>query len=85
MLHSHCSRNVIQKTDYRVTSSFATLLDHILINENKLQIISFVINCDVTDHFPVAALIHRNIIHKRTEPIFVRSSAKFIVKILITI
>ena len=56
VLSSNCSTNIIDKPT-RVTPTSATVLDHILTNENKHQVIPFVIDYDITDHYPVAVLI----------------------------
>ena len=62
----------------RVTSSSATVLDHIITNENKHQILPVVIDYDITDHYPVAALVHTYLAPKDNKQIrFSRSFAKF--------
>ena len=61
----------------KVTPSSGTIIDHILTNDSKHQIIPLVFGYDITDHYPVAALINRNLASKRSELILVRSFTKF--------
>ena len=61
----------------RVTSSSATVLDHITTNENRHEIIPSVIDYDITDHYPVMAIINRNVTSNPSQPIFIRSFNKF--------
>ena len=49
MLNSNCSTSIIN-LGTRVTSSSATVLDHIITNKNRHEIIPSVIDYDVTDH-----------------------------------
>ena len=69
--------NLIHKPT-RVTPSSGTIVDHILTSGSKHQIIPLVFDHDITDHYPVAALINRNLAPKRSEPILVRSFTKFV-------
>ena len=76
MLSPNCTVNLIDKPT-RVTLSSGTIRDHILTNDSKHQMISLMIDYDITDHFPVAALISKNLAPKRSESILVRSFTKF--------
>ena len=76
VLSSNCSTNIIDKPT-RVTPTSATVLDHILTNENMHQVIPFVIDYDITDHYPVAALISRNLSTNRSKSVLSRSFATF--------
>ena len=75
MLSSNCTVNLIDKPS-RVTPSSGTIIDHILTNDSKHHIIPLVFDYDITDHYPVAALIDRNLAPKRSESILVRSFTK---------
>ena len=76
MLSSNCTVNLIDKPT-RVTPSSGTIVDHILTNDSKHQTIPLVFDYDITDHYPVAALINRNLAPKRSESILVQSFTKF--------
>ena len=76
MLNSNCSTSIINLPT-RVTSSSATVLDHIITNENRHEIIPSVIDYDITDHYPVMAIINRNVTSNPSQPIFIRSFNKF--------
>ena len=76
MLNSNCSTSIINLPT-RVTSSSATVLDHIITNENRHEIIPSVIDYDITDHYPVMAIINRNVTSYPSQPIFIRSFNKF--------
>ena len=76
MLSSSCTVNLIDKPT-RVIPSSGTIIDHILTNDSKHQIIPLVFDNNITDHYPVAALINRNLAPKRSESILVRSFTKF--------
>ena len=76
MLSSNCTVNLIDKPT-RVTPSSDATIDHILTNDSKHQIISLVFDYDITDHYPVAFSINRNLAPKRSESILVRSVTKF--------
>ena len=52
MLKTNRSTNIINLPT-RFTPTTATILDHIITNENKHQIYSLVIDHDITDHYPV--------------------------------
>ena len=52
MLNANWSTSIVN-IPTRITSSSATVLDHIITNENRYEIISFVVNCNITDHFPI--------------------------------
>ena len=62
--------NLIDKPT-RVTPSSGTIIDHILTNDSKHHIIPLVFDYDITDHYPVAALINRNLAPKRSKSILV--------------
>ena len=77
MLTSNCSASLIN-IPTRVTLSFATVLDHIITNENRHVIIPFVIDYDITDHYPVMAIINSNFMPTHPQPTLVRSYSNFI-------
>ena len=56
MLLSYGIASVIDKPT-RITPSSATILDHILTNEDRFTIILGVIEHDLTDHYPVMVSI----------------------------
>ena len=60
-----------------MTSSSTTVLDHIITNENRHEIIPSVIDYDNTDHYPVMTIINRNVTSNPSQPIFIRSFSKF--------
>ena len=76
MLSSNCTVNLVDKPT-RVTSSSGTFIDHILTNDSKHHTIPLVFDYDITDHYPVATLINRNLAPKPSESILVRSFTKF--------
>ena len=76
LLSSNCATNIID-VPTRVTTSSATVLDHIITKENKHQIVPAVVDYDITDHYPVVALVNNKSIHKNVQPKFARSFAKF--------
>ena len=76
LLSSNCATNIID-VPTRVTTSSATVLDHIITNENKHQIFPAVVDYDITDHYPVMALVNDKLIHENVQPKFARSFAKF--------
>ena len=76
LLSSNCATNIID-VPTRVTTSSATVLDHIITNENKHQIFPAVVDYDITDHYPVMALVNNELIHKNVQPEFARSFANF--------
>ena len=76
LLNSNCATNIID-VPTRVTTSSATVLDHIITNENKHQIFPAVVDYDITEHYPVMALVNNELIHKNVQPEFSRSFANF--------
>ena len=52
MLTSNCVTSFITKPT-RVTPSTATIIDHVLTNENRLTLTPFVIKYTLTDHYPI--------------------------------
>ena len=76
LLNSNCATNIID-VQTRVTTSSATVLDHMITNENKHQIFPAVVDYDITDHYPVMALVNNELIHKNVQPEFSRSFANF--------
>ena len=76
MLNSNCSTSIINLST-RLTSSSATVLDHIITHENRHEIIPSVIDYDITDLYPVMAIINRNVTSNPSQPIFIRSFNKF--------
>ena len=67
LLSSNCAANIID-VPTGVTASAATVLDHIITNENKQQIFPVVADYDITDHYPVMALVNNELIHKNVQP-----------------
>ena len=76
LLSSNCATNIID-VPTRVTATSATVLDHIITKENKHQIFPAVVDYDITDHYPVMALVNNKLNHKNVQPKFTRSFAKF--------
>ena len=56
MLSSHCSTSITDLPT-RVTCTSATVLDHIITNENRHVIRPVVIHHSITDHFPIMVII----------------------------
>ena len=69
MLTSNCSASLIN-IPTRVTSSSATVLHHFITNESTYY--------DITDHYPVMAIINRNFMPTHPQPTLVRSYSNFI-------
>ena len=76
LLSSNCATNIID-VPTRVTTSSAAVLDHIITNENKHQIFPAVVDYDITDRYPIMALVNNELIHKNVQPEFARSFANF--------
>ena len=76
MLNANCSTFIIN-IPTKITSSSATVLDHIITNENRYEILPFVVNYNITDHFPIIATIKNNFISQRHQQRLVRSFSKF--------
>ena len=58
MLSSNCSTSIID-IPTRVTCTSSSVLDHIIINENRRVIRPIVIDHSITDHIPIMAIIDR--------------------------
>ena len=56
LLTSHCVASLINKPT-RVTATTAACLDHILTNENRYVLTPAVIECSITDHYPIMVFI----------------------------
>ena len=56
LLSFYCATNIID-VPTRVTTSSATVLDHIITNKNKHQIFPSVVDYVITNHYPVMALV----------------------------
>ena len=52
LLTSHCVASLVNEPT-RVTATAATCLDHILTNENRYVLTPAVIECSITDHYPI--------------------------------
>ena len=76
MLSSNCSTSIID-IPTRVTCTSSTVLDHIIINENRCVIRPIVIDHLVTDHFPIMAIIDRKLAIKNASHKFVCSFKNF--------
>ena len=78
LLSSNCATNIID-VPTRVTTTSATVLDHVITNEKEHQIFPAVVDYDITDywHYPVMALVNNELIHKNVQPEFARSFANF--------
>ena len=76
MLNANCSTS-ITNIPTRITSSSATVLDHIITNENRYEILPFVVNYNIIDHFPVTATTKNNFISQRHPQRLLRSFNKF--------
>ena len=76
MLNANCSTSIIN-IPTRITSSSATVLDHIITNEKRYEILSYVVNYNITDRFPIIATIKNNFIPQRHQQRLVRSFNKF--------
>ena len=58
-------------------NSSAAVLDHIITNENKHQVFPAEVDYDITDYYPIMALVNNELIHKNVQPKFARSFANF--------
>jgi len=56
MLSSNCATSIIN-IPTRVTQTSATILNHVITNENRHEILSVVIDYAIADHYPVMAVI----------------------------
>ena len=76
MLSSNCSTSIID-IPTRVTCTSSTVLDHIIINENRRVIRPIVVDHSITDHFPIMAIIDRKFATKNASHKFVRFFKNF--------
>ena len=76
MLSVNGSKNIFD-ISARVTSSSTAALDHKFTNDSKRKIFPSVINYDITNHYPVTALVCKNIVDESIREMFGRSFSNF--------
>ena len=77
MLTSNSATSLITKPT-KVTPSTATIIDHVLTNENRLILTPFVIKYTLTDHYPIMISVSQETNNTRKNQYkLVRSFSKF--------
>jgi len=78
MLSSNCATSVINRPiPMRVAQTSATILDHIITNENRHEILLVVICYAITDHYLMMAIIGKTFTTKNAPPNFAKSFSHF--------
>ena len=44
----------------RISNNSSTIIDHIITNDSKHEIQSFIVKSDLTDHYPIFCVINKN-------------------------
>ena len=75
---SHGAITLITKPT-RISNNSSTIIDHIITNDSKHKLQSFIIKSDLTDHYPIFCVINKNSINnkKNIEQFFYRDKTKF--------
>ena len=76
MLSLNCSTSIIDIRT-RVTCTSATVLDHIITNENRQVIHPVVIDHSIIDHFPLLAITDKKFVTINASQKFARSFRNF--------
>ena len=63
----------------RISNNSSTIIDHIITNDSKHELQSFIVKSDLTDHYPIFCVINKNSINnkKNIEQFFYRDKTKF--------
>ena len=77
LLTSHCVASLINKPT-KITATTSTCLDHILTNENRYVLTPAVIECSITDHYPIMVFISCKLTASSIQSNYVRSLQKLI-------
>ena len=75
---SHGAIPLITKTT-RISNNSSTIIDHIITNDSKHELQSFIVKSDLTDHYPIFCVINKNSTNnnKNIEQFFYRDKTKF--------
>ena len=63
----------------RISNNSSTIIDHIITNDSKHELQSFIVKSDLTDHYPIFCVINKNSTNnkKNIEKLFYRDKTKF--------
>ena len=63
----------------RISNNSSTIIDHIITNDSKHELQSFIVKSDLTDHYPIFCVINKNSTNnkKNIEQLFYRDKTKF--------
>ena len=78
MILSHGPIPLITKP-IRISNNSSTIIDHIITNDSKQELESFIVKSDLTDHYPIFCVINKNSTNnkKDIEKLFCRDKTKF--------
>ena len=55
---SHGAISLITKPT-RISNNLSTIIDHIITNDSKHELQSFIVKSDLTDHYPIFCVINK--------------------------
>ena len=63
----------------RISNNLSTRIDHIITNDSKHELQSFIVKSDLTEHYPIFCVINKNSTNskKNIEQFFYRDKTKF--------
>ena len=63
----------------RISNNSSTIIDHIITNDSKHELQSFIVKSDLTDYYPIFCVINKNSTNskKNIEQFFYRNKTKF--------
>ena len=75
---SHAAIPLITKPT-RISNNSSTIIDHIITNDLKHELQTFIVKSDLTDHYPIFCVINKNSTNnkKNIEKLFYRDKTKF--------
>ena len=75
---SHGAIPLITKST-RISNNLSTIIDHIITNDSKHELQSFIVKSDLTDHYPIFCVINKNSTNnkKNIEKLFYHDKTKF--------
>ena len=75
---SHGSILLITKPT-KISNNSSTIIDHIITNDSKHELQSFIVKSDLTDHYPISCVINKNFTNnkKNIEKLFYREKTNF--------
>ena len=78
LILSHGAIPLITKPT-RISNNSSTIIDHIITNDSKHELQSFIVKSDLTDHYPIFCVIKKNSTNskKNIEQFFYRDKTKF--------